>query len=135
MKWKVGLGVLAVALVAVVAFVFLGGYQTQRFDHLNAQDIHRVDFWFCTGECVTVTEPDEVEQVIDLLQSLKLKPWFGNGKAGYLCHLEFYDETGEMGRVYYGAGQILDGDRVYNMDRDYGDEFRALFEQLKASNP
>lgn len=57
MKWKVGLGVLVVALVAVVAFVFFGGYRTHRFDHLNAQEIDRVDFWFCTGEMVTVTEP------------------------------------------------------------------------------
>ena len=134
MKKKVGLILLAAVAVACVAFVFFGGYRTHRFDHLDAQEIDRVDFWFCTGECVTVRSPDEVEQVIDLLQSLQLKPWLPSGKTGYLCHLEFYDDAGEQETVTFSADRIIANGTSYNMKEDYGENFRQLFEELKASS-
>jgi len=80
---------------------------------------------------MTITDPTEMNEIVETLQSMKLHKTSPNDKDGYAFLIELHDEGDEPSRVVITSKDIVFNSQYYKCDKDYCDDFQNCMISLR----
>lgn len=119
------------ALAAAALCVLLVTFKGKPFKDVDAGDLDKVIFYYPGDRETEVTEPEDLEKVVQLLQAMRLRRTFlplaimGSG-----IEMDIYYSDGRIQSMSFTTDYVASDSKLYACSRYYGDDFRKLCEEL-----
>ena len=129
--------VLAIALcIVVVLLLFFACDEWRKTTLLEDVDSTTISKIVLEGPCstsgFTVTQQKDINKVVELVQSMKLKWKIPAAKDGYGFALEVYYKSGETDAITLTSEDVAvnSPNFTYQCDRNYCEDFDELYKEL-----
>lgn len=119
------------ALAAAALCIFLVTFKGRPFKDITAGDLDKVVFYYPGDRETEVTEPEDLEKVVQLLQAMRLRRTFlPRGITGCGIMMDIYYSDGTIQKMSFTSDYVASGGKWYACSRYYGEDFRRLCEEL-----
>ncbi|MCI8308295.1 MAG: hypothetical protein HFH14_09625 [Lachnospiraceae bacterium] len=124
---------LGVTIVLVICAVFIIRWNTTLHvaDIIDLDTINKVEIWQ-GGDCVTLTEEQDIHNFTAVLESMKLKRKFPTERDGFVFSIDIYHENGDENDMTVLNFIRIDG-KPYRCERDYCDDLQLLYDSFQTA--
>lgn len=101
------------------------------FSKLSADDIQQIQLSDSAEEIVTTDKVEDIQLIVNALNSMKLKSVVSSGKDGFAARVTLKLKSGKQTEVLIRSKDIMINDKCFEPDKNYCDEFRNILQQIK----
>lgn len=120
---------IVLVLAAAALCIFLVTFKGRPFKDVDAGDLDKVVFYYPGDRETEVTEPEDLEKVVQLLQAMKLRRTHSRDIEGSGIMMDIYYSDGGIQKMSFTTNYVV-SDKWYACDQDYCEDFRRLCEEL-----
>lgn len=130
MKKKIGMILMLAIVVLCVFLIVFKGKGTKPFDDVDVGNLDKAIIYYPGDQETEVTESDNLEKIVQLLQAMKLRRTLACGGDGYGIAMDIYYSDGGKQTITISSTDVRTDSKCYTCDRNYCDDFRKLCEEL-----
>lgn len=124
---KKGISLIIVGLVVVIFYIYFGGKSSNDIARLNSSDVRKITVNRVTGY-YTITDQEDIEKILDILKSMRLRRTFPHNKDGMIANLDIYEKNSNQDcNVLILGNDITINQKNYKFVQNYSDELIKLF--------
>lgn len=118
------------ALVAAALCIFLITFKGRPYKDVDAGNLDKVVFYHPSNRETEATEPEDLEKVVQLLQTMKLRRILPRGIVGSGIRMDIYYSDGTIQSMSFTTDYVASDGKWYACAQDYCEDFRRLCEEL-----
>ena len=126
---KILISVFLAAVVVLVLLIFLPARPSAALNKLEQNQVTSADISYAEGY-YTVTDEDDLRQLVEFLQSMKLRPCIPKDLDGGFGTLTIWEESRQT-NIFISESYIKINHMSFRPDRNYCDALRKIFSELE----
>jgi hypothetical protein len=122
------LGAIFVIAIIIAIPVWVGSGNVKQLKDLDTVDIAEITI--ASTEYYTITEPEDIETLLSVLQSMNLSRRFPHNKDGFVFLIDIKLKSGETIGMSILSENITINNHNYKPDKNYSESIREVFDKL-----
>lgn len=123
-------GIIVICIVFILLLLFFVPKPSSDLKKIQTADVLEMTIYRPAGY-YTVTDREDMEQILSELREMKFRPAFSNAKDGMFAEVEISLKNGRVRDVAFLSKNITINGKYYKSAKDYCPELEKIFSGLE----
>lgn len=129
-KGRIICSAIAVFILIALCLIWNKARYKNVMEDINLSTVDKVII-YNPAENISITQQEDICNILQVLQSMNLKKSFPVSKDGYAFLIEIYHVDGKVTSIVMTSEYLVINDIFYKCERDYCEDVRKLYDEFR----